>query len=60
MEKIRYVCWDCEEEWKEGQVRRYVPSIDIPNSTDDICNKCYSKRMEKKLIDSRIQEGNGH
>lgn len=42
-----FVCWDCEKPWKENQKIHYVPSIQIPGATDDICNKCYSKRKQE-------------
>lgn len=45
---MQFVCWDCEQPWKEKQKTHVVPSIQIPGTTDDICNKCYSKRIEKK------------
>jgi len=42
----KFVCWDCEKEWKENQKIHYVPSTIIEGATDDICNKCYSKRKQ--------------
>ncbi len=42
---VRRACWDCEKEYKNGDTVRIVPSIQITGSTDDICNKCYSKRL---------------
>lgn len=45
-DETRFACWDCETEFKPTQVRRVI--VDDDKVLTSICNKCYTKRNDKK------------